>query len=106
MQGLVTSYGKSREDAIDNTIQIVEQLPPLLSELEDGDIVVEVHAAEIVWTDTIMATGQYQHQAKTPYRSLSSPPPSSPHLLIISSPLLDASLQPWYDLFRHRCLEL
>ena len=64
----MTRYGTSREHAVEHTIKIVPQHPPLYSELEDGDIVVQVRAAEIVWTDTVMMTGQYQHQAKVPYR--------------------------------------
>jgi len=66
-QALVMRYGASRDEAIDKCVEVVQQLPPLLSELEDGDIVVAVRATEIVWTDTVMATGQYQHKAATPY---------------------------------------
>lgn len=64
---LLTKYGENQADAIENCIEVQPQLPPLFSELVDGDIVVAVEAAEVVWTDSVMATGQYQHQAKTPY---------------------------------------
>eukprot|EP00747_Dinoflagellata_sp_TGD_P179503 gnl/TRDRNA2_/TRDRNA2_30396_c0_seq1.p1 gnl/TRDRNA2_/TRDRNA2_30396_c0~~gnl/TRDRNA2_/TRDRNA2_30396_c0_seq1.p1 ORF type:complete len:420 (+),score=65.27 gnl/TRDRNA2_/TRDRNA2_30396_c0_seq1:46-1260(+) len=64
---VVTAYGESQQDAIEKCIQVVPQPPPLLSELQDGDIVVAVEAAEVVWTDTVMATGQYQHQPRLPY---------------------------------------
>eukprot|EP00656_Telonema_subtile_P055773 TRINITY_DN8732_c0_g1_i1.p1 TRINITY_DN8732_c0_g1~~TRINITY_DN8732_c0_g1_i1.p1 ORF type:complete len:287 (-),score=64.90 TRINITY_DN8732_c0_g1_i1:135-995(-) len=50
-----------------NHVHFEPQPPPLLCELSDGDIVVAVKATEVVWTDTVMATGQYQHQAQTPY---------------------------------------
>jgi len=63
----VKEYGENQEDAIDRCIVVEDQPPPLLSELEEGDIVVAVRAAEVVWTDTIMATGQYQHQPRLPY---------------------------------------
>mmetsp|Transcript_33204 Transcript_33204/g.105127 ORF Transcript_33204/g.105127 Transcript_33204/m.105127 type:complete len:394 (+) Transcript_33204:69-1250(+) len=67
LQCLVKEYGEHQDDAIERCVVVEEQQPPLLSELLDGDIVVAVRAAEVVWTDTIMATGQYQHQPRLPY---------------------------------------
>lgn len=67
MQALVTEYGSDQRDAIDRCVVLKPQLPPLRSELRPEDVVVAVEATEVVWTDTVMATGQYQHQAKTPY---------------------------------------
>lgn len=64
---VVFEYGENQVDAIEHCLRHEIQQPPLLSELDEGDIVVAVKAAEVVWTDTIMATGQYQHQAKLPY---------------------------------------
>lgn len=63
---LVVEYGEHQRDAVER-ISIQPQSPPASSELQDGDVVIAVKATEIVWTDTIMATGQYQHQAKLPY---------------------------------------
>ena len=67
LQALITKYGKNQEDAIANCLELGPQPPPLISELLPSDIVVAVRATEVVWTDTVMATGQYQHQAKVPY---------------------------------------
>jgi len=67
LQAIVKEFGENQEDAIDRCIVLEEQLPPLLSELKDGDIVIAVEACEVVWTDTVMASGQYQHQPKLPY---------------------------------------
>lgn len=67
VRAVVTEYGENQADAIDRCISIEAQPPPLLSELQNDDIVVAVRASEVVWTDTIMATGQYQHQARLPY---------------------------------------
>uniref|UniRef100_A0A7S1LSL1 Enoyl reductase (ER) domain-containing protein n=1 Tax=Alexandrium catenella TaxID=2925 RepID=A0A7S1LSL1_ALECA len=64
---VVKEYGENQEDAIERCVVVEDQPPPLLSELHDGDLVVAVRAAEVVWTDTIMATGQYQHQPRLPY---------------------------------------
>lgn len=67
LQALVEKYGQSQMDAIQNSLVLKPQPPPVLDDLVDGDIVVVVKATEIVWTDTVMATGQYQHQARLPY---------------------------------------
>lgn len=64
---VVVEYGDNQEDAIERCVRVQAQLPPLLSDLEDGDVVIAVEAAEVVWTDTVMATGQYQHQPRLPY---------------------------------------
>lgn len=61
----VVSYGEDQLDAIENCVIVTEQEVP--KDLKDGDLLIEVRATEIVWTDTIMATGQYQHQARVPY---------------------------------------
>ena len=37
-------YGANRYETIDQCVEVVEQLPPLESELQDGDIVVAVKA--------------------------------------------------------------
>jgi len=64
---VVKEYGEDQEDAIERCIALEEQAPPLVSELDGKDLVVAVQACEVVWTDTVMATGQYQHQARLPY---------------------------------------
>lgn len=71
-KAVVVEYGKDQHDAIDRCLRLEPQLPPLLSEVQDGDAVVAVEAAELVWTDTVMATGQYQHQPRLPYTPGSS----------------------------------
>jgi NADPH2:quinone reductase len=62
----VTEYGENQLQAIEKCVVISPQEAPT-NLLSDGDILILVKASEIVWTDTIMATGQYQHQAKLPY---------------------------------------
>lgn len=66
-RAVVFEYGDHQTHAIENCIRLESQPPPLLSELQDGDVVIAVEATEVVWTDTVMATGQYQHQCKLPY---------------------------------------
>jgi NADPH2:quinone reductase len=66
LQALVVEYGEDQVDAIER-ITLQPQPPPSLDEVKDGDIIVAVKATEVVWTDTIMASGQYQHQASLPY---------------------------------------
>jgi NADPH:quinone reductase len=78
----VVKYGQNQLSAIDDIV-LRPQPPPLLSELADGDIVVGVRATEIVWTDTVMATGQYQHQARLPY----SPGMTYSGVILITTPL-------------------
>jgi len=67
MRAVVVEYGASQQDAIDRCVALQSQSPPTIDQVPDGAIVVAVKAAEIVWTDTVMATGQYQHQARLPY---------------------------------------
>eukprot|EP00419_Tripos_fusus_P012991 CAMPEP_0172668814 /NCGR_PEP_ID=MMETSP1074-20121228/9291_1 /TAXON_ID=2916 /ORGANISM="Ceratium fusus, Strain PA161109" /LENGTH=393 /DNA_ID=CAMNT_0013485503 /DNA_START=68 /DNA_END=1245 /DNA_ORIENTATION=- len=67
LHAVVKEYGMNQGDAIKRCIELMPQLPPLLSELLDGDVVIAIEAAEVVWTDTVMATGQYQHQPRLPF---------------------------------------
>lgn len=64
---IVTEYGADQLDAIERCLEIVPQPPPLLSELKDEDVVIAVEASEVFWTDTVMMTGQYQHQPRLPF---------------------------------------
>lgn len=67
---LVESFGSSQIDGIDRCRFAPLPLPELLqraSTLKPGDIVVQVRASEVVWTDTVMVTGQYQHRPRLPY---------------------------------------
>ncbi len=82
MHAVITKYGMNQQDALENSITLEEQPPPLLSELEEGDIVVAVKACEVVWTDTVMMTGQYQHQAKATSTLFSTP--AQPFTLVVA----------------------
>ena len=64
---VVAKFGSSQIDAARSSLVLEAQPVPTDADLVDGDIVVEVRAAEIVWTDTVMATGQYQHRPRLPY---------------------------------------
>jgi hypothetical protein len=66
IQAQVVSFGENQLHAIEHCLQLTPQRSPT-ELLTDGDILIAVRAAEIVWTDTVMATGQYQHQPTLPY---------------------------------------
>lgn len=63
----VVEYGRDQLDAIDRCLVLQPMPAPVAADLQDGDVAVAVRATEIVWTDTVMMTGQYQHQARLPY---------------------------------------
>jgi NADPH:quinone reductase len=64
----VTRFGRDQRDAIANSLEFAVQDPRALARsMRDGDILVRVRATEVVWTDTVMMTGQYQHQPELPY---------------------------------------
>eukprot|EP01126_Amoeba_proteus_P066383 TRINITY_DN9596_c0_g2_i1.p1 TRINITY_DN9596_c0_g2~~TRINITY_DN9596_c0_g2_i1.p1 ORF type:complete len:397 (-),score=80.25 TRINITY_DN9596_c0_g2_i1:124-1266(-) len=81
LQALVVEYGEDQERGIDNVV-LQTQLPPSFDEVQDGDVIVAVKATEIVWTDTIMTSGQYQHQPRLPY----SPGMTYSGIVVWSSP--------------------
>tara|TARA_R110002050_G_scaffold248991_1_gene386807 strand:- start:221 stop:883 length:663 start_codon:yes stop_codon:yes gene_type:complete len=78
---VVEVLGEDQLDAIEKIVH-KRQPPPTFSHLRDGDVVVEVRATDIVWTDTVMCTGQYQHQPKLPY----SPGMTYAGLVVFASP--------------------
>jgi NADPH2:quinone reductase len=63
---VIRTFSNDQQAALGDLLE-EPQPPPSLNDLEDGDIVVAVRATEIVWTDTVMATGQYQHRPRLPY---------------------------------------
>eukprot|EP00760_Papus_ankaliazontas_P034039 PhM_4_TR6904/c0_g1_i1/m.84546/K00344/qor, CRYZ; NADPH2:quinone reductase len=63
----VKEFGNDQMDVIRRCLVPAVQQPPTEADLVDGDIVVNVRATEIVWTDTVMSTGQYQHKPARPY---------------------------------------
>jgi NADPH2:quinone reductase len=66
VRAVVARFGKDLDDVLTSSIKFVPQEVPL-DQLGLNDVLVAVRATEIVWTDTVMATGQYQHQPKVPY---------------------------------------
>ena len=63
----VTEFGRDQQDAIDRCLVVQPQPAPTPTDLRDGDVAIAVRATELVWTDTVMMTGQYQHQPRLPY---------------------------------------
>ena len=60
----VQGFASSQQEAI-AALALVPQ--PCPEPFADGDVVLAVEATEIVWTDSVMATGQYQHRPTLPY---------------------------------------
>lgn len=67
MRASILRFGTDQLSAIQDSLVLEPQACPPASALRDGDVIVTVRAAEVVWTDTIMITGQYQHQPRLPY---------------------------------------
>jgi len=64
---VVTEYGETPLDALDNFIRLEQQAPPDPAVLEPDDVVLRVRSCAVGWVDLIMSSGQYQHMAPPPY---------------------------------------
>jgi NADPH2:quinone reductase len=66
-RALVTRLSNTRENAIDNGVDLVKVVGPRLTELKPTDVVVEIRSASVSFIDLIMLTGQYHHKPQLPY---------------------------------------
>ncbi|MBW1881519.1 MAG: NADPH:quinone oxidoreductase family protein [Deltaproteobacteria bacterium] len=64
---VVTAFGETPLDAVDNCLSIEEQPPPDPGRLRPTDVVIAVKSAAVGWVDLLMTSGQYQHMPKPPY---------------------------------------
>jgi len=64
---VLSEYGETPPDAIDNFMAIEAQPAPDPANLAPTDVVIEVRGAAVGWVDLIMSSGQYQHQVQPPY---------------------------------------
>jgi NADPH2:quinone reductase len=64
---IVSEFGETPLDAVENYLSIETQPPPDTAELGTGDVIVAVKSASVGWVDLLMTSGQYQHMASPPY---------------------------------------
>jgi len=64
---VITAFGETPLDAIDNHLSVEAQPPPDLERLRPTDVVIAVKSAAVGWVDLLMTSGQYQHMPKPPY---------------------------------------
>ncbi len=64
---VVTAWGETPLDALENRMGLESQPPPATSELAPTDVILRVRSCAVGWVDLIMASGQYQHMANPPY---------------------------------------
>jgi len=64
---VVSEYGETPLEAIEQFTSLQEQAPPDTSTLAAHDVVVAIRSASVGWVDLLMAGGLYQHLAKPPY---------------------------------------
>jgi len=63
---VLSRYGQSREDAIDNILQLVEGRPPDVDELGTHEVLVAVRSASVSYIDLLMLSGQYHTMLPVP----------------------------------------
>ena len=64
---VVSEYGETPLEAIEQFTALQEQTPPDTSTLAAHDVVIAIRSASVGWVDLLMAGGLYQHLAKPPY---------------------------------------
>lgn len=62
-----TALGKDPLEAIAHHGQLVNEAAPDPSRLAEGEVLLQVHAANVGWVDLLMAAGQYQHVPTLPF---------------------------------------
>lgn len=63
---VLARYGASREDAIDNILQLEVSLFPDVTKLQQHDVLVGVRSASVSFVDLLMMSGQYQTMLPLP----------------------------------------
>ena len=64
---VVSAYGETPLDAVENHLCVEPQPAPDTDALKPTDVVIEVKSAAVGWVDLLMSSGQYQHMASPPY---------------------------------------
>ncbi len=64
---VVSEFGETPLDAIENHTALEAMAPPDPSELAAGDVIIAIKSASVGWVDLLMSSGQYQHMAAPPY---------------------------------------
>ena len=64
---VVSRFAESPPEAIESVISLEPMAPPDPSQLDAGDVIVEVRSAAVGWVDLLMTSGQYQHMPEPPY---------------------------------------
>ena len=57
---VLTRYGQSREDAVDNILKLEDSPLPNVTKLQPHDVLVGVRSASVSFIDLLMMSGQYQ----------------------------------------------
>src|SRR5271168_463530 len=63
---VLTRYGKSREDAIDNILRLEDSPLPDVTKLQPQEVLVAVRSASVSFIDLLMMSGQYQTMLPLP----------------------------------------
>ena len=64
---IVTEWGETPMDALENHMHLRPQPAPDPAELGPHEILLRVRSCAIGWVDLIMSSGQYQHMIEPPY---------------------------------------
>lgn len=64
---VVSEFGESPLEAIEQHTALVEQAAPDPSVLSPRDVIVAIKSVSVGWVDLLMTSGQYQHMPKPPY---------------------------------------
>ncbi len=63
----ITEFGETPIEAVDQYLHIVKQNAPDTRNLDKNEVLIAIKSSALGWVDLMMASGQYQHQAKLPY---------------------------------------
>ena len=66
-RAVVSAFGETPLDAIENHLRLEAQPPPIPPTLKPTDVIVVVKSAAVGWVDLLMTSGQYQHMPSPPY---------------------------------------
>jgi len=64
---VVSEYGETPLDAVDNYTSMEELPVPDPSSLRSTDVLISIRSSSVGWVDLLMASGQYQHMVAPPY---------------------------------------
>ncbi len=64
---IVSEFGETPLEAIENSTRLEAQAAPDPATLGRTDVIIEVKSASVGWVDLLMTSGQYQHMPAPPY---------------------------------------